>query len=156
MFECLTCCFDVWYGAHLVCIHILFFCSWNFMFLCCSIPLDTSSFYQRFLGFSRNLLIYSPICRAFFFFSKLSTCLIEARHLSWYIKIFSRRYLLDTSLSIEILFSTPLDTSSIYRDAWIYIFLRFDLVHFSLKHFDLSLSSLSIQTLVLHQKPSPL
>ena len=99
-------------------------------------PLDTNLFYRSFLDFSQYHSIHSPIHQAFFF--EFSVCSVEARRLSRYIVDFNHRQLLYTSRSIEILFSTPLDTSSIYRDAWINIFSRVNLVSFSLKHLDTS------------------
>ena len=74
--------------------------------------------------------------------SKLSVCSIEARHLLDPSKKFGHRHLLNTSRSIEFMFLTPLDISLLYRDAWIYIYLRLDPILFSLKYFDLFLFSL--------------
>ena len=73
------------------------------------------------------------------------------------LRSFCHRYLLDTSLSIEILFSIPsksIELLFLYIYIYICIYLRSDLILLKLKYLNLSLSSLSIQTTYFHQKPS--
>ena len=71
------------------------------------------------------------------------------------LRSFCHRYLLDTSLSIEILFSIPSKSIELlFLYIYICIYLRSDLILLKLKYLNLSLSSLSIQTTYFHQKPS--
>ena len=103
--------------------------------------LDTSLFYQKFLGFSRYPSINILIHRAFFLKSLSARSKLDTS------SIYQRCFAVDTS-SIPLNLSSfcswhLLDTFSIYRGVCFYIYLRLDPILFSLKHFDPSLLSLN-------------
>ena len=112
---------------------VILYSSWVFLLLeILSLALSTNSsipprykpLLLRFLGFSWYLSIDSPIHRAKFFVVFVYS--IAFRYLPHSIKIFYRRYLLNSSRSIELLFSIEarylLDLSIcifyIYSEVW--------------------------------------
>ena len=143
--------FDCLFWVYPNCIHLVLLLllenSLSCLLIVARYLLDSSSIYASSIEISGFVLytfrqIAHPSSQFFF---GVSVCSIDAQYPLDLSKSFFHQFLLDTSRSIEFLFSIEarylLDISS-YIFLYIYIYMRFDLIHFKLKYLDTSHFSL--------------